>query len=86
MEENRGRMLHDAVVGTKTSWKQFRGSEIGGIYYPVCLQRANTIRIPWQVGDKIEPIEPLLLYRYINGDGGSYLELTLDELGNPIMK
>jgi len=86
MTENRGRMLQDAVVGTKPSWKQHKGSEIGGITYPICFRMANTIRIPWQVGDKIEPIEPLLLYRYVNGDGGSYLELTLDDLGNPIMK
>ncbi len=86
MTENRGRMLQDAVVGSKSDWKQYRRREIGGIYYPFCLQRADTIRIPWQVGDKIEPIEPLLLYRYVNGDGGSYLELTLDDLGNPIMK
>lgn len=78
-------VLRDAVVGDKDCWKQWGGCSIGGITYPPCLRKGNLLRIFWQVGDPIVPMEPLLLYRYVCQDGKSFLELCLSDQGIPII-
>lgn len=80
---NKTGALRDAVIGDRTAWKHWEGGCIGGITYPSCLRKGNTLRIPWQSGDPIDPMEPLLLFRYVSREGKSYLELRLDDSGIP---
>lgn len=81
----RSEALRDAVMGDRGQWRHWDGGRIAGITYPPCLRLGNLLRIPWQTGDEIIPMEPLLLYRYVCLEGRSYLELRLDDQGNPIL-
>lgn len=82
---SRTAVLREAVIGDKSHWKKWEGGCIAGISYPPCLRMGNMLRIPWKVGDAIIPMEPLLLYRYVCREGDSYLELSLDDQGRPIL-
>ena len=80
---NGQRVLRDAVLGSKCSFTRWEGGCLWGIIYPPCLRKENLLRIPWNVGDEINPIEPLLLYRYVCCEGIGYLELQLTPEGRP---
>ena len=75
--------LKEAILQESSPWKNWEGGCVGGIQYPRCLRWENRIRIPWNPGEEIRPMEPLLLYRFIRWDGKSYLELQLSEDGTP---
>ena len=78
--------LLKAQFGTFDAWTPWPGGEIRGITYPPGMKKGDRIRIPWQVGGEILPMEPLLLYHYVCVQGESYLELTLDSQGCPCSK
>lgn len=78
-----GGSLREAFIAAPSDWKRWEGGLIGGISYPPCLQKEHVLRIPWKMGDEINPMEPLLLYQYVCQEGESYLELCLDKEGRP---
>ena len=74
-----GMGLRFGVTEQRELWENCSGCCIDGIRFPVCYRYKNRIRFPWSVGQKIDPIEPVLLYRYQKDGDKTYLELTLDE-------
>ena len=75
--------LRDAVMGERNGFCKWEGGVVGEIRFPPCFRNGNVIRIPWRVGDPIEPMEPLVLYRYVCREGNGFLELTLNKQGKP---
>lgn len=77
----KGKLLGGFLGEKEPVWQRFGGGELGGVCYPAGNKRGNTLRFGWKVGEKVPAAEVLLLYRYVEEMGKSYLELTLNEDG-----
>lgn len=80
-----GMALKCGITEQRELWENCSGCCIDGIRFPVCYRYKNKLRVPWAPGQKIDPMEPVLLYCYQQDGEKNYLELNLDE-NNRIIK
>lgn len=72
-----GRLLRGRLQTHKNPWQDFPGGKLGGVLFPPGLRKGQMLRFPWHIGEKFPAEQVMLLYRYVEEDGQSYLELCL---------
>lgn len=79
----RGRLLRGVLEEAAGGWKSFSGGVLAGVRYPKGLKKGNVLRFPWHIGEQMPAEEVMLLFRYVEESGESYLELCLNPDGSP---
>ena len=81
-----GRLLRGELRPKDSAWQRFPGGKIGCHFLPPGRVCGNRYQFPWKQGQPL-PYEPFLcFYTHVQEGGREYLEVILDEQGNPVYK
>lgn len=76
----RGKLLRGELVPRDAQWSRYPGGKVGELVLPPGYRKGSRYRFSWKPGDRI-PCEALMCF--FTWDKSGYLELCLDEQGNP---
>lgn len=79
----KGKLLRGYLQAKPRQWTEFPGGTLAGVTYPRGIKLENRIRFPWHIGEAMPAEEVVLLYRYVEEQGRSYLELCFNPDGSP---
>lgn len=79
----KGRLLQGRLQKKQQEWEPFPGGVLGGVTYPRGRKKGNLLRFSWCPGEKLPADEVMLLYRFVEEQGKSYLELCINPDGSP---
>ena len=82
-----GRLLRGVLIAKESSdWRHYPGGNHGKLRLPPGRVRGQIYQFPWRPGERLPCEELLCFFRFVQENQGSFLELRLDEQGNPVHK
>ena len=79
-----GRLLRGELRPKDAAWQRFSGGRVGNHHLPPGRVRGNRYQFPWKQGQPLPYTPFLCFYQLVGENGREYLEVVLDQQGNPL--